>query len=68
MKCPWCEKEVNVPDNALINAENYGRNFFYFKHKCGNDICVYIRRVVKVDNITRCKDLDGQYSFGSAPI
>lgn len=68
MKCPWCNKQVNVPTVAYLNAENYGNNGFTFKHKCGNNIAVHIERIVKLTGIYKINKPDPNYSWSSEPI
>jgi len=68
MKCPWCNKAVIVPTNAFINAENYGSNWFRFKHKCGNNINICIERVVKLRVIIKDDNSNQNYAYSSDPI
>lgn len=56
MKCPWCNKRVNIPEVAYINCENYGSSSFIFKHKCGKKFSIYCQRVVKVGMISKVDD------------
>lgn len=40
MNCPWCSKELDVPDYAVINATTYRNRVKVVTNCCGNMVSV----------------------------
>ena len=54
MKCPYCNKQIIVPDIVTINVESYGSKRCRFPcNKCNKIVSMYGERTVRFYNIKK---------------
>ena len=55
-QCPYCKRIDCIKEVVFTNAINYGSNFYHVPCVyCGKMLHVHLRRIVKVEEITKSK-------------